>query len=294
MDIHKVIDVIDSTNEKFSGSLSIHEKRLLEEVLNICKELKSTDGKIDASIENLELVNKMKARLSKVVLSKEYMKSVSQVLSGLDAIFVAQTSFFKSLDKSITFDQKYKLLQKMAIENMSQGLTRAGIEANVTSKLSEMVLKSVTTGTKYADLVSDMTAFLTTDEKSQGALTRYAQTYANTAVNQYAGEVNKLATDDLGLEWFMYVGSNKETSREFCELLVKKKYIHKSELADIVQGIIDGHQCRIYERTGLPYGMIEGTNVENFQVNNGGWNCGHKLTPVNAFVVPKNLVDKFK
>jgi len=294
MDIHEVISTIDSVNEKFSGKLSVYEKKLLDEVLNICKELKSTNGSIDASIENLKLVNEIKARLNKAVLSKDYIKSVSDLVNGMGSIITAQLGFFNTLDKNITFGDKYKLLKNIAVDNLTKGLTQSGIEANVTSKLSDMVLKSITTGTKYADLVTDMTNFLTTDEKSQGALTRYAQTYANTSVNQLAGQYNKLLTDDLGLEWFMYVGSNKETSREFCEFLVKKKYIHKSEIPDILNGIIDGHQCKIYERTGLPYGMIEGTTKENFQVNNGGWNCGHKLTPVNAFAVPKNLVDKFK
>ncbi len=39
--------------------------------------------------------------------------------------------------------------------------------------------------------------------------------------------------------------------------------------------------------------MIEGTTPENFQVNNGGWNCGHKLTPVSEVVVPQEIKNKF-
>ncbi len=110
------------------------------------------------------------------------------------------------------------------------------------------------------------------------------------AISQYAGENNKLMTDDLGLEWFEYVGSNIETTREFCEHLTEKRYIHKSEIKTILKGKIDGHQCEIYEKTGLPKGMIEGTNEQNFQVNCGGWNCRHQLVPVAKEAVPKNKV----
>ena len=108
------------------------------------------------------------------------------------------------------------------------------------------------------------------------------------AISQYVGENNKLMTNDLGLEWFEYVGSNIETTREFCEHLTEKRYIHKSEIKTILKGEIDGHQCEIYEKTGLPKGMIEGTNEQNFQVNCGGWNCRHQLVPVAKEAVPKN------
>jgi len=49
----------------------------------------------------------------------------------------------------------------------------------------------------------------------------------------------------------------------------------------------------VYPKTGLPYGMIEGTTVENFQCNCGGWNCRHQLVPVADAVVPANLRAKF-
>ena len=39
-------------------------------------------------------------------------------------------------------------------------------------------------------------------DKVSGALSKYANTYATTAISQYAGENNKILTDDLGLEWF--------------------------------------------------------------------------------------------
>ena len=41
------------------------------------------------------------------------------------------------------------------------------------------------------------------------------------------------------------------------------------------------------------YGMIEGTTVENFQCNCGGWNCRHQLVPIADAVVPASLREKF-
>jgi hypothetical protein len=92
-------------------------------------------------------------------------------------------------------------------------------------------------------------------DKGSGALSKYANTYATTAISQYAGENNKILTDDLGLEWFEYVGSNIETTREFCEHLTEKRYIHKSEIKTILKGDIDGFQCAMNEKTRLPKGQ---------------------------------------
>ncbi len=123
---------------------------------------------------------------------------------------------------------------------------------------------------------------------------RYATTYATTALSQFTGQNNKLLTDDLDCEWFMYTGSNKETTREFCRELTAKKFIHRSEIPTILTGRIDDYQCAIYDKTGLPYGMIEGTTADNFQCNCGGWNCRHQLVPIADAVVPISIRRRFE
>lgn len=155
-------------------------------------------------------------------------------------------------------------------------------------------MRAVTSNAKFSDLTRELHEHLTTTENKQGALSKYANTYATTSMSQYVGENNRLLTNDLGLEWFEYVGSNIETTREFCEHLTEKRYIHKSEIKTILKGEIDGYQCEIYEKTGLPKGMIEGTNEQNFQVNCGGWNCRHQLVPVAKEAVPLEIRAKFE
>ena len=118
-------------------------------------------------------------------------------------------------------------------------------------------------------------------------------------MNQFSANYNATITDDLGLKWYKYDGSLKDTSRPFCDALIGAKkscmpYIHVSQLEEIVNGQICGEQVPIYDKTGLPAGMIAGTNASNFRINRGGYNCNHQLYPVSAAVVPKELRDKFK
>jgi hypothetical protein len=58
--------------------------------------------------------------------------------------------------------------------------------------------------------------------------------------------------------------------------------------------MIDGHQCKINEKTGLPIRMIKGTNPDNFIINRGGKGCGHELIPVSNVVIPKYLRAKYE
>lgn len=295
-DIEKIISAVDSVSEKFNSNLNDSEKKLLDEVIILIKGLSVANGKIATTVENLKLVTKIKSKLADAILNKDYLSGVKELVKGFDSIYREQIDYFSNNFQKADvsgLSEKLDLIKKIALENTMSGLTKSGIESNVIANISNIILKSVTSGGMYSDLVSRMTEMLTSTEKSDGELTRYAKTYTTTALNQYAGQNNKIFTDDLGVEWFQYVGSNKETTREFCEHLTKKRYIHRSEIPEIVSGIIDGHQCKIYDKTKLPLGMIEGTNADNFEINNGGWGCGHKLTPVNKDSVPKNIRNKF-
>jgi hypothetical protein len=122
---------------------------------------------------------------------------------------------------------------------------------------------------------------LVTMEEKPGMLSKYTKTFVVDAFGEFSGQGNKIIADALDSEWFAYEGSNITTTREFCEHLTKKRYVHKSEIPDLLKGRIDGHQCKMNEKTGLPLGMKEDTNANNFIEHRGGWNCRHQLMPVN-------------
>jgi hypothetical protein len=79
-----------------------------------------------------------------------------------------------------------------------------------------------------------------------------------------------------------------ETTRCFCDKMTDKNYFHISEVPEVLKGL----GCDIYKKTGLPYGMIDGTNPENFFIRAGGWNCRHSIHPVAERQVPKNIRDE--
>jgi len=293
IDINDIVKQLNEATDNFNSVVDEAQKRMLKEVINLTKELKTLNGRILPTIENLKLISQIKAKLNKAVVNKDYKNGVRDLLNSFTDIQNSQLIYFSNISNTETDVKKYDLIKEIAVDNTVSQLTESGIDANVTSKLKDILTRSVTTGAQYSDLLAEMQQFLTDTETSAGALSKYAKTYTNTALNQFAGQNNKLITEDSGAEWFRYVGSDIATTREWCDKMTDKDYVHVSEFPELLQGHIDGYKCEIYDKTGLPKGMIDGTNTDNLTVNCGGWNCRHHFYPVLTLTVPKNIRDRF-
>lgn len=297
--LQDIIETLDKASDGFDGFATRTQKKIYSDVIVLMKELEVDRlGRIRQSIGNLKRLVAIRAKLATLSKDKEYAAGIGKFLQYFEYIQNKQIDYFTSNFPKLTLNEeakkKHELMKKLAVQNTVDALMGDGLKANVTDKINDILLRAVTTGEKFADLTTELHDHLMGYEGGSGAFARYATTYATTAMSQFTGQNNKLLTKDLGLEWFMYVGSNKETTREFCEHLTKKRYIHVSEIPTILKGEIDGHQCEIYDKTGLPKGMIDGTTPENFQCNCGGWNCRHQLVPVDEAAVPANIVEKIK
>lgn len=122
-----------------------------------------------------------------------------------------------------------------------------------------------------------------------GLLERYAKTTTTDSLNTFSRQYASAITNDLGLEWHVYIGAIIDTSRPWCIACHEKKYIHVSEFSDLLKGDFpefkqaDG---QIYDKTGLPTGMKANTNVDNLPTLAGGWGCNHGMQAVSEISVP--------
>ena len=123
-----------------------------------------------------------------------------------------------------------KILRQESVNRTALYLGESGVNINVISKVQEILQTNITSGGSYAQMQSDMKAFIQGDAENLGAFNKYANTFVVDGVNTYARTYQTLLTEDLNIEWYMYVGSLLETSRPWCKHMVDKKYIHKSEL----------------------------------------------------------------
>lgn len=293
----KIIDDITTTIEEaiadFQKKIPGIQDRAFDELQGLIKDLKTKNGKILATVDNLKLIRFISNKLGKVIADKDYLEAVGKFVKAFDAVQSLHNEYFAAFNNKFKPGETLDIIKQLSVDATLNSLLDGGLSDNILGPVSKILQQNITTGGEYAELNNKLRDHIRTDSKMDGSLERYTKQITVDAVNQFSGQYHATIASDLGLQWGRYVGSNRETSREFCILLTAKDYVHKSELPEILKGHIDGKNCKLSKSTGLPLGMIPGTTPSNFQVNRGGYVCYHQFYFVPDSSVPKMLRDKF-
>jgi len=297
--IEQTLGTIDEAVTSFNSSVPDAQKKAYAKVIEMLNDLDKSNGKVKVTVKNIRLIRKIKQELENIIVSKDYKKKVELFIATFDEVSDLNKKYFTSVVGEFDPKTVFEEIKVNSIDAVKENLLTTGIRANVVNKLGDILNQNITTGARMEELTDQVRIFLTDTKEGDGALTRYAKVYTIDALNQFNAQYTDTATADLGLEWYKYVGSLITTSRPFCNALIEAKkegmeYIHRSQFKDLLKGNINGKRVPLYDKTGLPQGMIAGTNEANFPVNRGGYGCGHQLMPVSSAVVPKELRDKFE
>ena len=297
--IRQITDLIQARIDAWNTRMPKLQEDAYKVVLELTADLETSNGQIKPSVKNIKTIAKIKAELDKTIFDKKYSDDLDAMIEDMKQISELQRAYFTATVGKFKVPSVLEQLQGLAQDSVLEQLGQDAISANFTGPIKDILVKNVTTGGSRADFVEQVREFMLNTDTGDGRLVKYTKQIVTDSLNQFSANYNATLTDDLGLVWYKYDGSLKDTSRPFCDALIAAKkscmpYIHVSQLEEIVNGNICGEQVPIYDKTGLPAGMIPGTNASNFRVNRGGYNCNHQLYPVSAAVVPKELRDKFK
>lgn len=290
----KMQDAIDA----FNSSMPAAEKKMLQGILKIINKLNTSNGQLLNSGENLKQVAALRTQLESAIINDGYLQEVKKFVEAFQQVADLQVKLYASIEKSNQAASGFqKEVIKQAQRNVIEALTGRGIQVHVIDSIQEMLRQNVTAGGSIDDLNYQVAeAMISGDEDGQnfGKLAAYAKTTTIDAINTFNSEYNQALSADLGYEWYRYVGSLMETSREWCIEMVEKEYVHISELPELLKGRVNGKQVAIYPKYKLPVGMIEGTTVSNLISRRGGHRCGHQFYAIPAYLVPAEIRAKIK
>ena len=265
---------------------------MLDDVLVLIRKLDVKGDNIKIAAANLKILSQVRGRLEKILLNPQYVQSVKDYVKTFDTVMNLQHDYFSEIEKNFKPPKFGKEIKKQAIQSVVNQLTENGLSANVVDKVGNLIRLATTSGASYSTLNQQLTDFLTNNHSGDGQLLKYTRQITTDAINQFNGQYTQIISSDLGYEWFRYSGSNLETSRPFCLACTYRKYFHISELPEVLKGQFEEFkkfEGKVNKKTGLPDGMIPGTDVSNFMVNRGGYNCGHQWRPVSEDLVPMNI-----
>lgn len=284
-DFNKIIREIKRSLSGFDKSIPALQSKLFKEVLNEIRRLDTKGDKISVTVKNLSILTSIKNKLNRIILNREYVAEIKDFVKSFNNVYALQFEYWKSIEKTFKPRPLLKAIRNQAITDTFQSLTTQGISANVSDAIIGILRTNITSGGSYADLAEQLRQSLTNTPESKGILDRYVKTVANDSIQQFNRQYTQIVSNDLGYTWYRYMNTDIETTRCFCDKMTDKNYFHISEVPEMLEGL----GCDIYKKTGLPYGMIDGTNAENFFIRAGGWNCRHSIHPVAERQVPGNI-----
>lgn len=295
-----ILKRINRALKKFSRSIPTAQRSIYDAIIEEVNRLELSDGKIRPTVKNLSILNSIRNKINRVVLTDEYKSEVKDFAKAFNDITRLQNEYWRTVEKEFTPRPLLKEIRKMAITDVVSKLTEAGIGANVSDRIIDILRTNITTGGSYKDLAAQLRdGLLNTGQ--QGYLERYAKQVTVDSINQYNAQYTQIVSSDLGYTWFKYDNTDIETTRPFCDAMTDQPYFHISQVPDLLAAkdlyyLKDGVRTKvpIYEKTGLPHGLIAGTNAENFFVRRGGYNCGHQIRPVAERQVPVEIRDRVK
>ncbi len=287
MNPKEIVTQIDEYVDKFSSKMTPIQKQLYARIELILKDISvDSEGNIRRSTANLKRINKVKSELSRVIRDPDYQDLVSNIQESMNEVSALQQSYYYKIDSSFEEPKVMATVQEQAFETSVVDLTEAGINENVVNEAVSILQQHISEGGSFNTMQTQMKKFILGNDEVDGKLVSYSKQIVSDTMHMTSRKYNSLAVDDLKLQWYMYVGSEKPTSRPFCIAMLEKKYIHESELAKCASGNIPGEGKVSLE------GLMPGTTGQNLIDRCGGYNCAHALIAVPIESVPKAVRNK--
>jgi len=288
-DFNKIVREIKRSLSGFDKSIPKLQSKLFKDLIVEIKRLDLKGENVAVTVKNLSILTSIKNKLNRLILNPEYTQEIKDFAKSFNTVYNLQTEYWQSIEKTFKPKPLLKAIRNQAITDTVKSLTSQGISANVSDAIVNILRTNITSGGSYANLAEQLRQSLTNTPQSAGILDRYVKTITNDSINQFNRQYTQIVSNDLGYTWFRYMNTDIETTRCFCDAMTDKNYFHISEVPGLLEGKglkCNGDPVPIYKKTGLPYGMIDGTNAENFFIRAGGWNCRHSIQPVSERQVP--------
>lgn len=299
----EIIKTIQSAVNQFNKQIPGIQEQMMEALQEQLRRLDVDGaGNLKQTVANIKTMASIKSKLTKIVVNDDYVASVKDFITAFNNISTLQNEYWASVDAKFKPGPLLREIRIQAIQNTVDQLTENGIGTNITSRIVNTLQQNITSGGSLMKMQRVLNGQIVGTEEYDGFLKGYTKQVTVDSINQYNAQYTHAVASGLNYEWYAYQGSDITTTRHFCDAMTDFRYFHVSEIPRLLKAVDlyytdkDGKQklVEIYPKTGLPYGMIAGTNADNFFINRGGYNCGHQIRPVSEGIVPQDIQARVK
>jgi hypothetical protein len=286
--------ILAKSPNRFFSDVEKAQNQLLKVAIKEIEGLQTKDGKIVLSAQNIASIERIDQLLRSTLLRGEYLTAVTKLAEAMTESNQLTLDFYRvefGLDKSEMAANVFNIQRQKVLDVL---IGRSSMDANFLQPIKNTLIDAVSERMPLNELIRQIRQ-VATGEPGQylGRLARYSKQIANDTLNVTDRVVNNVIAEEIGVEFFHYVGGTIEDTRCFCEKR-NRKYFHRKEIeawgrGDITVGLEDGSEC---ETDNGWAGRFRETNETNIFTWLGGYNCKHSLVPKSPRSVPKDVLNR--
>lgn len=198
-----------------------------------------------------------------------YSEKANQYLTNFDLVEEGNLAIHEAINgksiqpKTIAGVRRFYKVQTLSYLSGTNLANEALIKVRKTLTLAALNEAS------YVETVDNLADIIAGSPDTQGEFSRISTLMARDSIYQYNGLLNEEASRQFGYNAYQYIGSTVDDTRAQCERWVDAEYILFDELQAEIDWAFDNGT-----------GMNPSTNIDNFAVYRGGYNCRHMAIPV--------------
>ena len=251
-----------------------------------------SSGNIAQTEDNIRRIGLITDELNKVLAGGEYKAAVQSFLGSIDEGVQLTDDIAKKIDSTFKPDNVQKQLLAISKQNAINAFFGSGLRDRVTQPFLEQLTANVAARAPLREAVKALQGVIEGTDKTDGRLLANVRNIAGTAQaiadRSYAAAVN----EQLGVEYYQYLGGEIATTRPFCQHR-EGAIFHRKEIESWGDGKNSGGINDI--RNGTWDGRIDGTDSKTIFTFLGGWGpCRHYLVPVIKQKVPATVQARAK
>jgi hypothetical protein len=221
-----------------------------------------------------------------VLAGSEYKEAVKSFLDSIDKGVQLTDEIARTFEESFEPNQVQKQLLQISKQNAINAFYGSGLDARFTQPFLEQLTANVAARAPLREAVNALEGLVVGTEANDGRILANIKTTATTAQAVADRSYSAAVNEELGIEWYEYLGGEIDTTRPFCRNREDGIY-HKKEIEAWGDGKNSAGINDI--RDGTWAGRIDGTDSRSIFTFVGGWNCRHYLVPVPENKVPDTV-----
>lgn len=271
-------DRLEEIPDELLNRIQKVQKLVLPQVIDLISLLdRDSQGFIELTDKNLQLLSTIQGQLRDVLLGSEYTEVVDEFVEEFKVQAGVSDALFKATFKDYVSGGKASELVTLSQRKAADLLVNQATDQVFANAIYETVDLAIANNASFAETVKMVQDIVIGDEETEGKIYRYAKQIAHDQFAIADRSYTSAVAEELDAEWFFYAGSVISGSREFC-IDRHNKYYYYKEIESWAALDWDGKDPQTTEQT--IYSLA------------GGINCRHSIIPVSIFTVPKTVIQR--